>query len=117
MKKNTRREFVKKSSSTILGTSLGFNMVKANPYKKLLNNETLKVGLIGCGGRGTGAALQATRAEDNVVLTAMADILPDKLATSLKNLKIENPTKIMVDEDHQFVGFDAYKKVLKSGGI
>jgi len=114
MKKNTRREFVKKSSSTILGTSLGFNMVKANPYKRSLNSETLKVGLIGCGGRGTGAALQATRSEDNVMLTAMSDIFPDKLATSLKNLKIENPTKIMVDADHQFIGFDSYKKVLDS---
>ena len=114
MKKNTRRDFVKKSGTTLLAGTLGFNIVKANPYKHRINSETLKVGLIGCGGRGTGAALQATKAEDNVVLTAMADIFPDKLETSLKNLMVENPTKILVDEGHKFVGFDAYKQLLAS---
>ncbi len=114
MNKNTRRDFVKKSSATLLAGTLGFNIVKANPYKHKLNADTLKVGLIGCGGRGTGAALQATNAEDNVVLTAMADIFPDQIETSLKNLIAENPAKMMVDEDHKFSGFDAYKKVLAS---
>ncbi len=114
MKKNTRRDFVKKSGTTLLAGTLGFNIVKANPYKHVINADTLKVGLIGCGGRGTGAAFQATMAEDNVVLTAMADIFPDTLETSLKNLIDKNPTKILVDEDHKFVGFDAYKKVMAS---
>jgi predicted dehydrogenase len=114
MNNNTRRDFVKKSGATLLAGTLGFNIVKASPYKHIINADTLKVGLIGCGGRGTGAALQATMSEDNVVLTAMADIFPDQIETSLKNLIVENPSKMMVEEDHKFVGFDAYKKLLAS---
>jgi len=114
MSNNTRREFVKKSGATLLAGTLGFNIVEANPYKHAMNVDTLKVGLIGCGGRGTGAATQATLAEDNVVLTAMADIFPDQIDKAHKYLLEENPSKIMVDEDHKFVGFDAYKKVLAS---
>jgi len=111
---NSRRNFFKKSASTVLGSTLGFNIVKASDKKHSINVDTLKVGLIGCGGRGTGAAYQATMSEDNVILTAMADIFPDKLETSYKNLMVENPTKIKVDEDHKFIGFDAYKKVLET---
>lgn len=114
MNRNTRRDFVKKSGATLLAGTLGFNIVKANPYKHVINADTLKVGLIGCGGRGTGAAVQATMSEDNVVLTAMADIFPDQVEASLKHLIDNNPTKILVDEDHKFVGFDAYKKIMTS---
>lgn len=110
----TRRQFVKKSSSLLLGSTLGFNIIKAKPSFKGMNSDTLKVGLIGCGGRGTGAALQATRSEDNVVLTAMSDIFEDRLKESHANLMKENPTKIQVDPDAMFLGFDSYKQVLAS---
>ena len=73
----TRREFVRKSSSAVIATSLGFNILTAQNYKHKINVDTLKVGLIGCGGRGSGAALQATLSDPNVVLTAMADIFRD----------------------------------------
>lgn len=110
-----RREFVKKSGSALIASSLGFNVLSARQGTKFdVNADTLKVGLIGCGGRGTGAAYQATMADDNIVLTAMADLFQDRLETSYKNLMIENPDKIQVDEDHKFVGFDSYKKVLES---
>ena len=109
----TRREFIKKSSSAVLTSAIGFNILSAKPQSsKNLNIDTLKVGLIGCGGRGTGAALQASLADPNVMITAMADIFPDKLYKSYENLKIENPDKLMVDEDHKFIGFDSYKQVL-----
>lgn len=111
---HTRREFVKKSGSAMLASTLGFNIITAQGYKHKINSETLKVGLIGCGGRGSGAALQATMAEDNVVLTCMADIFRDALDKSYDNLLLENPDKILVDEGHKFVGFDAYKQVLAS---
>ena len=120
MKKNplynvgSRRSFVKKSGSAILASTLGFNILKAEDFTKDFNSDTLKVGLIGCGGRGTGAALQATKADSNVVLTAMADIFPDRLELSHKSLLDENPSKIKVAEDHKFIGFDGYKKVLAS---
>lgn len=111
----TRREFVKKSGSALIASSLGFNILSAQPMGKFqMNADTLKVGLIGCGGRGTGAALQASMADSNVVLTAMADLFRDRLDESYKALMEENPDKIKVDEDHKFVGFDSYKKVLAS---
>ena len=112
--KSTRREFVKKSGTAILGSTLGFNILSAQENKANLNSDTLKVGLIGCGGRGSGAALQAINSDPNVVLTAMGDIFRDKLDISYENLKMEMPDKIKVDEDHKFIGFDAYKKVLAS---
>ena len=70
--------------------------------------------MIGCGGRGSGAALQATLADPNVVLTCMADIFKDALDKSHQSLLVENPDKILVDEEHKFVGWDAYKSVMES---
>lgn len=79
------------------------------------NSETLKIGLIGCGGRGTGAAGQALHADKNVVLTAMGDVFESQLQGSLDSLLKESPDKVKVDADHRFVGLDAYQKVINSG--
>ncbi len=111
--KSTRRDFVRKTSSAMLGSTIGFNILKAQ-VKQPLGSDVLKVGLVGCGGRGTGAALQATRADDQVILTAMADIFKDRLEQSHANLLVENGEKIKVEDANKFVGFDAYKKVLES---
>ena len=115
-KNESRREFLKKSgTAAVLTSTLGFNIASAKPHShKNVNSDTLKVGLIGCGGRGTGAAYQASMADPNVRITAMADIFKDRLDKSYDNLMQENPDKIMVDEDHKFLGFDAYQKVLES---
>jgi len=74
----------------------------------------IKVGLIGCGGRGTGAAKQALLADHNVKLTAMADVFEDRLQSSFKSLSaIEDLNgKLDVSPEQQFVGFDAYKELL-----
>lgn len=81
--------------------------------------DTVKVGLIGCGGRGTGAAIQALRADAGTQLTAMGDVFKDRLDASLKNMTKElgekAAEKIQVSEDNQFVGFDSYKGVIDSG--
>lgn len=114
IKDNSRRDFVKKTGSAVLGSTLGFNIVSAKSNTRNLSNETLKVGLIGCGGRGTGAALQATRSEDNVVLTMMVDIFQDRLDESYNALMKENGSKIKVEDHNKLIGFDGYKKVLES---
>ncbi len=77
-------------------------------------NDTLKVGLIGCGDRGTGAAVNALNADKNVKLVAMADAFPDRLNTSLENLlkKKDIAGKVDVKDDAKFTGFDAYKEVI-----
>jgi len=79
------------------------------------NNGTLRVGLIGCGGRGSGAASQALKADDNVVLTAMGDAFDDQLQKSLRSLQKDQPEKVKVAPEKCFVGLDAYQKVIDSG--
>jgi predicted dehydrogenase len=80
-------------------------------------DDVLKVGLIGCGGRGTGAASQALRADPNVRLTAMADAFSDHLERSLAELLKEDDiaAKIDVAPERRFAGFDAYEKLIGSG--
>ncbi|HLQ44452.1 MAG TPA: gfo/Idh/MocA family oxidoreductase, partial [Planctomycetaceae bacterium] len=77
-------------------------------------SDTLKVGLIGCGGRGSGAAVQALSADPNVELVAMGDAFGDALNFSLTQLTKNESllAKVKVDDDHKFVGLDAYKKVI-----
>ena len=80
-------------------------------------SDTLRIGLIGCGGRGSGAANEALGADKNVELVAMGDVFEDRLKASLNNLKANGKVaaRIKVDPDHCFVGLDAYQKVLNSG--
>src|SRR6266566_4112456 len=77
--------------------------------------DLLKVGLIGCGGRGTGAAQQALNADKNVALTAIGDAFQDHIDTALPTLKASNGDKVKVTPESTFVGFDAYQKVIDSG--
>ena len=80
-------------------------------------SDTLRVGLIGCGDRGTGAATQALSADSNVKLVAMADVFADRLQNSLEILQKDEKVagKLDVKPDHRFVGFDAYRELLDSG--
>ena len=111
--KRSRRKFLKTSGSVVAGSALAMNLISGKSAFAQ-NSDTLKVGLIGCGGRGTGAANQALKADDNVVLTAMADTFEDRLTSSLANLKKERGDQVQVGEDGKFVGFDGYKKVIES---
>ena len=78
---------------------------------------SLRIGLIGCGGRGTGAAAQALSADPNVKLVAMADAFEDRLQKSLAILQKDEKIagKIDVTPERRFVGFDAYKQVIDCG--
>jgi predicted dehydrogenase len=75
----------------------------------------LRVGLVGCGGRGSGAAADALRADKNAKLVAMADAFPDHLESSLKQLKKAKGDQVDVVPDHCFSGLDAYQKLIQSG--
>jgi predicted dehydrogenase len=114
-KQTTRRDFLK--TSAVLGGAIMAPAILPSRTFAAGNSDTIKVGLVGCGGRGTGAATQALRADKNVVLTAMGDAFPDQLEKSLNNLRAENDLgdKLKVDEGHKFVGLDAYQKVIDSG--
>jgi len=93
---NTSRRDVLKMAGVALAGSAIPTITILNPNRAFagINNETLKVGLIGCGGRGSGAANQALKADPNVVLHAMGDIFKDKLDSSLENLTKVHGAKV-----------------------
>jgi predicted dehydrogenase len=120
----TRREFLK-ASALVGGSALAVPAVLSGyattavaaeaPAPTGQATQTLKIGLIGCGGRGSGAASQALHADPNVVLTAMGDAFEDQLQKSLKNLQKDCGDKVKVTPENCFVGLDAYQKVIDSG--
>ncbi len=75
-------------------------------------SDTIRVGLIGCGGRGTGAAMDCVRSSEGVEIVAMGDVFRDHLDKSLARLSRQVDDKVKVTDDTSFTGFDAYKKVL-----
>ncbi len=117
----TRREFIKTGSaavaaaSSLSGTAFAGSAQSTALQSSLFagGTDVIRVGLVGCGGRGTGAAAQALAADPNARLVAMGDTFYDHLDKSYKNLK-KNPVaeQVQVDADHKFVGFDAYQKVI-----
>lgn len=112
-KVTSRRDFLKTSAA--LGGALAAPAILPGHLFAGANRDTLRVGLVGCGGRGSGAADQALSADPNVVLTALGDAFPEPLQNSLKNLQKKHAEKVKVAPDHCFVGLDAYQKVIDSG--
>jgi predicted dehydrogenase len=108
----TRRDFLKASTAALVGGVLALEQTV-----RAAGSDTLRVGLIGCGSRGTGAAAQALNADKNVKLVAMADAFADRLESSLATLKRDAALlpKIDVNPDRCFVGFNAYQDLLASG--
>src|SRR6187401_1864879 len=112
-KKPSRREFVKSSSILAGGILTAPLFAKANYFSGA--DDVIKVALIGCGGRGTGAAMQALLSKQNVKLVAMADAFSDRLERCYKTLIDEDASlksKIDVPEERKFTGFDAYLKAI-----
>lgn len=111
-RQNTRRDFVK--NTTLLSAGMLLPTLDVGAMANVFENKTLKLALVGCGGRGSGAADQALQADDNVELVAMADAFEDRLTASFNNLseKYADTGKIKVKEKNRFVGFDAYKKAI-----
>ena len=111
--RENRRQFLQSSTGVLVGGSLAASFAARSVHAA--GSDLLKVGLIGCGGRGSGAAVNAIRADENASLVAMADAFPDYLQNSRQRLKEELKAKYAVDDDHAFHGFDAYKQVIDSG--
>jgi len=97
----TRRQLVAGAAAGLAANSFGFFQDK----------PTLKIGLIGCGGRGSGAIRDSLSADPGVVLHAIGDVFPDRLNGCLDGLKKEMPNRVKVDS-RTFTGLDAYQKVL-----
>lgn len=113
----SRRGFVKASAAAAVGGGLALNSQIARTAHAA-GDDTLKLGLIGCGGRGRGAAVQALRADPNTRLVALGDVFPDQIETSVKLLKNADETladRVDVSPERCFVGFDAFQKVIDCG--
>jgi myo-inositol 2-dehydrogenase/D-chiro-inositol 1-dehydrogenase len=112
---HSRREFVKVTAAATAGAAVAVNFGKLRPAFAAGSDE-IRVGLVGCGGRGTGAAAQALKAAPGVKLIAVADAFKDRLDGALANLNKDGEIakNIDVPADRQFVGLDAYQKLLKT---
>lgn len=109
----SRRDFLRTSS--LLGAALATGSAGSGAHAA--GSDTIRVGLVGCGGRGTGAAAQAMQAGKDVKLVALGDMFPEALASSRSNLKGEGGERFEVTDDRCFVGFDAYKKVIEASDL
>jgi predicted dehydrogenase len=124
--KNSRRDFVKTSAMLTGGVIALPLMSKANFFSGA--DDTIKVALVGCGGRGTGAAMQACLTKQNVKLVAMADAFRDRIDDCYRTLMKDDisdwsgvsgniKNKIDVPEERKYTGFDAYKKAIAHADV
>ncbi len=110
----TRRGFISSTGATAGAFALGTAAVERLAFAQA--SSELKIALIGCGGRGSGAAAQALNVPGNK-LVAMADAFEDRLGGALKNLKAQHGDKVDVPADRQFVGLDAYKQAISLADV
>ncbi|MFQ3611045.1 MAG: Gfo/Idh/MocA family oxidoreductase, partial [Fimbriimonadales bacterium] len=109
----SRREFLKGTVGLTATVALGALPIEAFAHAQ--GSDRIRIGLVGCGGRGTGAAMDCLRADPGVVVHALGDIFKDRLDACRTGLKEEFKERADVPEDRCFLGFDAYKAVIDSG--
>jgi predicted dehydrogenase len=107
----SRRTFLQTSTAAVVGTSLVGLTV---PAVHAAGGEQVKVGLIGAGGRGSQAAINAMRADSQNRLTAICEIFPDRLEGAKQGLRTALGEQFQVTEENSFHGFDGYKRVMES---
>src|SRR6202171_1767238 len=119
---SSRRDFLKRSSVAVVGAG-GPTRFTGLPAAHAAGSDVIKVGLIGCGGRGTGAAKDVLSSARGIKLVAMGDVFKDHLDKSLGVLSqlpqrdetVRNlGNTVEVPEERRFAGFDAFEKVLAS---
>jgi myo-inositol 2-dehydrogenase/D-chiro-inositol 1-dehydrogenase len=114
----TRRDFLKSTSTAVVGSSLlGGLSIERSALGAISPGDTIKVALVGCGGRGSGAADQALSTGESVKLVAVADIHEDRMKGSLGELGKKHNQKVDVKDEHKFLGFDAYKKAIAQADL
>jgi len=104
----SRRDFIRASATTTAAVAIPSGVFA-------FSSASIKVGLIGCGGRGTGAVIDAANASKDVEIWAMADVFSDHMQNSQNTLKDQLKERYKVTPDRTFLGFDAYKHLLASG--
>lgn len=108
-----RRDFLKTSTGVAAGLA-ALSPARMINAAHVSGRDVIRLGLVGCGGRGTGAVTQAMNTEGSTELVAVADVFEDRLNGCLESVTKEHQDKVKVDDDHKFVGLDGYQKVLAS---
>ena len=111
----TRRDFLK--ASTVAASAAAIGTLDLSRSAHAAGSDIIKVGMIGCGGRNTGAAAQALSADPGARLVAMCDIFRDRIEGAREELKKEKGAQVTVADDHCFTGFDGYKHVIEASDV
>ena len=109
----SRRDFLASTAAAAVGGTL-VSALANPPAVHAAGSDILKVGLIGCGSRGSSASLNAMRADANAQITVLCDVFPDNLQRAKQSLAGPLGKQFAVKDDHCFSGFDGYKEVMKS---
>lgn len=112
----TRRDFLK-ASTVAASAAVSASTLGISHRVFAAGSSTLRVGMIGCGGRNSGAAAQALTADPGTRLVAMCDIFVDRVKDKRRVLKEQKGDQVAVDDDHCFAGFDGYKPVIESSDV
>jgi myo-inositol 2-dehydrogenase / D-chiro-inositol 1-dehydrogenase len=108
---SSRRDFLRTTTAAVVGGTLASTVNLPGAFAA--GSDEIRVGVIGCGGRGTGAIGNVLASAPGVRLVAVGDLFPDRLEESLKNLA-KLGDKVAVPKEQQFTGWDAYQKVIAS---
>ena len=119
---SSRRTFLQDSSKLAVAGAAASSLIGARPAVAhtayASGSDTIRLGLVGAGGRGTGASVQAMNTESgNVELVAVADISSQRLEGALKTCKKKHAGKVLVPDDKRHIGFDGYKKVMDDENV
>lgn len=110
----TRRDFLKGSAAA---SAAALAHLTVADHAHAAGSDIIRIGMIGCGGRCTGAALDALDAHPGNRLVAMTDLFPNRVQGSRESLTKQRPNQVQVDDDHCFSGLDGYKKVIASADV
>lgn len=113
----TRRQFLKTSTAAAVGGVIAAPAILGTKSSAASPGDEIRIGLVGCGGRGGEAAMNALRADKNVTLTAIGDIYAEQIESKLGHMKRDEDLggRVKVENKTRFVGLDAYKAVIDSG--
>lgn len=111
----SRRSFLKTSAAAASAVTVGALDISRSAHAA--GSDIIRVGMIGCGGRNAGAAVQALAADAGARLVAMCDIFLDRVQAKRGAIKKTRPAQVLVDDDHCFTGFDGYKRVIEASDV
>src|SRR5439155_8711020 len=113
----SRRTFLKTSSTAIAGGALLGTLPVERFALGASPGDTIKLALVGCGGRGSGAAGQALSTLGGVKLVAVADAFKDRLESGIETLSQHYKDKVEVKQENKFIGFEAYKEAIAMADV